>query len=346
MVSLTDDNIKALIPYFGHQDTVIVAPLHWGLGHATRCIPIIYWLKSICKKVIIASDGPALDVLRKEFPELTYYELPSYHIRYKYSSIFWNIVFGLPQILIAMYQERNAAERIAKEDHATIILSDNRLGFRSHSCTNIYLTHQVNILHRRKLIASLGTWMHRYIYKKFDTVFIPDFNGAAALCPLLSHTDLKKAIYIGPLTRIKKLDLDKTVDILVILSGPEPQRTMLESALLKELNILVSYKITFVRGTESKLGARDAIKKHIEILNVLQGEEIERLLNSSKLLIARSGYSTIMDVTELNIPTIWIPTPGQTEQEYLAEINRNKVFQYKLNQNEVNKLQKIIISMI
>jgi UDP-N-acetylglucosamine:LPS N-acetylglucosamine transferase len=109
---------------------------------------------------------------------------------------------------------------------------------------------------------------------------------------------------------------------------------------------LVSYKITFVRGIESKLGARDAIKKHIKILNVLQGEEIERLLNSSKLVITRSGYSTIMDVTELNIPTIWIPTPGQTEQEYLAEINRNKVFQYKLNQNEVNKLQKIIISMI
>ncbi len=345
-MGLKQYNIDSIISLFKEDDVVIFGVLNWGLGHATRSIPMIEWLQKRCKKVIIASDGAALSFLRAKFPLSDFEALPSYNIHYRYESIIFNILTSSFSILKAVRLENQIIKKITEKYHANVIVSDNRLGFYNKICSNIYVTHQINILHRYRMISLLGTRLHSFFYSKFDHFLIPDFNGPSALCPLLSHTDLKKAIYIGPLTRIKKLNLDKTVDILVILSGPEPQRTMLESALLKELNIWTSYKITFVRGTESKLGAKDDIKKHIEILNVLQGEEIERLLNSSKLLIARSGYSTIMDVSELNISTIWIPTLGQTEQEYLAEINRNKVFQNKLNQNELNKLQKIIISMI
>ncbi len=136
MGSLTVDNIKAMGPYFDTQDTVIIAPLHWGLGHAARCIPIIHWLKSKCKKVILASDGQALDLLITEFLDLTYYTLPSCQIRYKYPNILFNIILGLPYILIAMYKEQKIAAQIVKETNATIILSDNRLGFRCEKIKN------------------------------------------------------------------------------------------------------------------------------------------------------------------------------------------------------------------
>lgn len=345
MGSLSDENIKALKPYFDIKDTVIVAPLHWGLGHAARCIPIIYWLKSVCKQVIIASDGPALDILIREFPDLTHYPLPSYQIKYKYSGIFMNIILGLPHILIAMYQEQKITAHIVKETGATLIFSDNRLGFRCPNTKNYYLTHQLNILHPNKLIAALGTYLHQWVIKKFDACFVPDFNNEQSLCPALSKNNHIRSVPIGSISRIEHKKALLNTDILVILSGPEPQRSILEGRLLEILRQMTEYKIIFIRG--SKTPSISAHKDpHIDIIDIADQHQITSVLNQSKLLISRSGYTTIMDIHRLDIKAILIPTPGQTEQEYLADFHQKNPKYQKLNQNELNKLEKTIKSLI
>lgn len=345
-MGLKQYNIDALHPLFTKDDTVIFGVLNWGLGHASRSIPLIDWLQKRCKKVIVASDGTALDYLRMNFPEISFEVLSSYNIRYKYENIALNIATSSFSIFKAVLQERRMIKQIAKKYQATKVISDNRLGFYYPNCTNFYITHQVNIVHSNKLLSFLGTQAHRMFYKKFDKVLIPDFTGKNALGPQLSQSSDEKAVYIGPLTRIRKLDLPKTIDILVLLSGPEPQRSILEKGLLKELNGLDSLNVCFIRGTYLDIDFDEAIKSHLKIQNISNTEETEFMLNSCKLLISRSGYSTIMDTYELKIPTIWIPTPGQTEQEYLADFHQRNSKYQKLNQNELNKLQKIIISMI
>lgn len=345
-MGLKQYNIDEISPLFNEDDIVIFGVLNWGLGHASRSIPIIEWLQQRCKKVIIASEGAALSFLQLNFPTSIFETLPSYNIQYKYENIALNIASSSFSIIKAISQERKLLKNLIEKYEATKVVSDNRLGFHSPICASFYLTHQVNILHQIKWLSFLGTQAHRQFYKKFDKVLIPDFEGINALGVKLSQTTDEKAIYLGPITRIKKLNLEKSIDILVMLSGPEPQRTILEKGLVEELRKLESFKIKFVRGTNRKMHFLHDFKSNIEITDVTNTQDTENLLNSCKLLISRSGYSTIMDTFELNIPTIWIPTPGQTEQEYLAEIHQNNTNQIKLNQNELNKLQKIIISMI
>lgn len=345
MGSLSDENIKALKPYFEIKDTVIVAPLNWGLGHAARCIPIIHWLKSITNEVIIASDGVALELLKEEFPDLRHYPLPSYKIEYRYDSILLNILLDIPNILFATYKERKQTNEIIKNTGATIILSDNRLGFRNALTKNYYMTHQLNLLHSNSLISKIGSKIHQWYISRFDTCFIPDFKAELSICPALSKSNLPNTVYLGTLSRIDKMVTTIENDIVVILSGPEPQRSMLESVLWTALIKLPMYKTLFIRGTKTKRKHTDEYN-HIEVKDFVSQNEISKTLNQSKLLITRSGYTTMMDIHNLEIKAILIPTPGQTEQEYLADYHQKNTRFQKLSQNELNKLQKTIKSLI
>ncbi len=343
MSDLSNSNLSALIPYVAKNDVVIVGVLNWGLGHATRCIPMIDWLATTCRKVIIASDGEALQILNDQFPHLPTYHLPSYGMYYKYEDVGINIIASSPNILRAINIENKLANRVAQDTGATLIISDNRLGFRSKLTKNIYLTHQVNILHRYTYLGKLGTWMHRYFIKKFDHCLIPDYKGGQALAPALSDTESSFYSYTGPMTRIRKLNLPLQFDILVILSGPEPQRTHFELMLWQSLTTMKTFKICIV-GTKTLSLIHEF--PHITVKPLVNTSEIEALLNSSKVLISRSGYTTIMDVFGLDIKAIFVPTPGQTEQEYLANLHSNGSKYIFLKQNELNKLPKTINYLI
>ena len=331
--------------HFKNDDFVLVAALNWGMGHASRCIPLIHWLRRHCAKVIIVSDGAALDLLKAEFPDLTAELLPSYGVTYKYKSILHNVIMSSPSVISAIIREKMIARELVNKYKATVILSDNRLGFRTKGVRNYYITHQINILHPDPIIARLGTLLHQKYIRKFDTCFVPDFVGQKALCKALSYNKDIEAEYLGPLTRIRPLNLPKEIDICVILSGPEPQRSILESLLLPELNRMNDHKIQFVRGTTQNFAGKPA-EDHILMADIMDTSNIETLLNTSKLLIARSGYSTMMDINHLDIEAILIPTPGQTEQEYLAYTIQNDSKYKIINQNETNKLPEIIQSMI
>lgn len=326
------------------KKTILVAPLHWGLGHATRCVPIIRALLAHNFNVLLASDGGALLLLQKEFPELESIELPSYNIKYpkKGSQFKWKILLKLPQIKKTMEAEKRIVKHLVKTEKIQGIISDNRFGVRNKAVPSAFITHQLNVL--TGSTTAFTSKMHRKIIKKFDVCWVPDVADAIInLSGKLGHLKQERfpVKYIGILSRMEKKEAQKTTDILVLLSGPEPQRTILEEMLKKSLKISEK-KILMVCGiveTEQKWTDFENIK----MVNFMKSDELENAINQSEIVISRSGYTTIMDLTVLEKKAFFIPTPGQYEQEYLAKRLKNLgiVPSCKQEKFELKKLDQI-----
>ena len=301
------------------KKTILVTPLNWGLGHATRCIPIINGLLENGFDVLLGGDGASLELLKQEFPELLSITLPSYNITYpKEGKLFKRqMLFKLPHIYSASKREQKAVKKLVTSGQVQGIISDNRLGVRNKNVPSVYITHQLRVLSGSTTLMS--SKMHQKYISKFDTCWVPDYKNEPNLSGKLGHLDVVKenVSYIGPLSRMKQKEAFKENDILVILSGPEPQRTLLEKKLLQEL-AKTKKKVLLVRGVIENIKTK--LKKgNITIVNYLTTPDLEKALNASELIISRSGYTTIMDLASLNKKAFFIPTPGQFEQEYLAK---------------------------
>ena len=298
---------------------ILVAPLNWGLGHATRCIPIIKALIANNYQPIIASDGVALKLLQKEFPGISTIELPGYDITYakKGKNFKFKLLLGLPKLIKTINAENAVTQKIVKMHDIAGIISDNRLGVHSKKVPSVFITHQLNVLSGNT--TWLSTKMHSKIIKKFDVCWIPDVKADPNLSGKLGHPDTFEipTEYIGPLSRFEKKHQKISSDIMVLISGPEPQRTLLEEKLLRELNPYQG-KIIVVRGVMEQ---EQTIKVlgNMKTYNFMTSDLLEKSLNESALIISRSGYTTVMDLAKLNKKAFFIPTPGQFEQEYLAK---------------------------
>ncbi len=302
---------------------ILVAPLNWGLGHATRCIPIIKGLLVQGHQPFIASDGVALSLLQKEFPDLPSFELPSYKISYaeKGKNFKIKMIWDSPKVIKAMALEKKAVKKLVKEHGLNGIISDNRLGAYYKKVPCVFITHQLNVL------SGNTTWMsskaHQKIIKKFDACWVPDVEGKPNLTGKLGHLKKSKLniAYLGPLSRFEKEDVPLVYDLTVLLSGPEPQRTFLEEKLLQGLSCFEG-DILFVKG---KIEAEQTVeniqlpKGNIKLFNFMQSEALQTALNQSKKVLCRSGYTTVMDLAKLEKKAFFIPTPGQYEQEYLGK---------------------------
>ena len=302
---------------------ILVAPLNWGLGHATRCIPIIHELLAHGHQPFIASDGVALTLLKKEFPELPAFELSSYKISYaeKGKNFKIKMIWDSPKVLKAMAKEKKEVKRLVKEHGLDGIISDNRLGAYYKKVPCVFITHQLNVL------SGNTTWMsskaHQKIIKKFDACWVPDVQDKPNLTGKLGHLKKSKLniAYLGPLSRFEKKELPLIYDLMVLLSGPEPQRTFLEEKLLTELRGFEG-NILFVKGKIEDEQVREEIwtsNGNIIHYNFMKSAELEEALNQSKQVLCRSGYTTVMDLAKLEKKAFFIPTPGQYEQEYLAK---------------------------
>ena len=302
---------------------ILVAPLNWGLGHATRCIPIINALLDQGHQPFIASDGVALALLQKEFPDLPSFELPSYKITYaeKAKNFKIKMIWDSPKVIKAMAKEKKAVKKLVKEHELDGIISDNRLGVFYKRVPCVFITHQLNVL------SGNTTWMsskaHQNIIKKFDVCWVPDVEGKPNLTGKLGHLKKKKKNikYLGPLSRFEKSQKDYSYDLMVLLSGPEPQRTLLEEKLLEELKGYDG-SVLFVKGKIEENQTHEIIvngDSTINLFNFMQSKELENAINQSELILCRSGYTTVMDLAKLEKKAFFIPTPGQYEQEYLAK---------------------------
>lgn len=302
-----------------HRKRILVAPLNWGLGHATRCIPIIEALENHGFEPVIASDGVALALLRKEFPNHLCLEIPSYRIEYARNGAFFKLkmIMQIPNMIAAARQENSAVNKIVKQYGISGVISDNRMGVFSNEVPSVFISHQLNVL------TGNTTWLTTYIHKKFIRKYrecwVPDVSGNPNLSGKLGHTDdfSLNVKYIGPLSRLGKKQLTKKYDLMVILSGPEPQRTLLEKKLAHELKHY-SGKVLFIKGQVEEMQKSEQ-REHITYYNFMDSAGLEQAFNESEIVLCRSGYTTIMDLAQLGKKAFFIPTPGQYEQEYLAK---------------------------
>lgn len=315
------------------EKRILVAPLNWGLGHATRCIPIIKELINNDFDPIIGSDGSALALLRKEFPSLESVELPSYNVNYSKKAKYFKfkLISNLPSIAIAIKNENKFVHEFIKSHNINGIISDNRLGLYNKQVPSAIITHQLNVLSGRT--TWISTKLHQKLINKFDECWVPDFKGTNNLSGVLGHlkSNVITTKYIGPLSRFNKTEAAIKYDLMVLLSGPEPQRSLLEKKLLSELKHY-SGKVIFVKGKIASEQKKE-VNGNLEIYNYMTSQELENTINESELILSRSGYTTIMDLHKLKKKAYFIPTPGQYEQTYLAKkLKKDNVAPYCLQE--------------
>lgn len=299
---------------------VLVAPMDWGLGHATRCIPLIRTLLELDCTVFVAGSGPSLEILKEAFPALTaFFELPSYGPMYARSSaLMWKLARQFPRLLKTVRQEQVITGEIVRRNSIDVVISDNRYGCYAGKTVNFFIGHQMNL----PLPAGLRwlgpgiNYFHRKYLEKFDGWWVPDWKGSDSLAGDLSQTDHYKAIHLGPLSRFDKLPaVPKVFDVTFVLSGPEPQRTMLEERIIT-LAAGQSRKIGLVRGVRDRPMSRNGAG--LIVFDLADSATVADMIAKSEVLVARPGYSTIMDLAHTGGRAVFVPTPGQAEQEYLA----------------------------
>lgn len=299
---------------------ILVAPLNWGLGHATRCIPIINELLDQNIDVHIASDGPALDLLKAEYPQLPTHILPGYNVHYKGQNMALSMFLQSFKILKAIKREHQWLQHIVKDNGIDAVISDSRFGCYSKKTPSVIISHQLNIIAPSWSTTIINRYNKRLL-QCFNKIWVPDLPPPHSIASSLTKMSKRyetQANYIGTLSRMTKMNLKRVNDIAIILSGPEPQRTELEKEIIKQAIQLLDKRIVIVRGLMDNEPYEDRLPPHIQIIPYLTTSKLNELMSSSALIIARSGYSTIMDLHKLEKQAVLIPTPGQTEQEYLA----------------------------
>lgn len=303
---------------------ILIAPLDWGLGHATRCIPIIKLLIQRGHAVLLAAEGKQAKLLSQEFPDLELLPLSGYRLKYSAfrNSTSWKIFFQIPKILISIKREHRWLATILSQRRIDLVISDCRFGLHSNKVRTVFITHQLTIR------SPFGKWtesilrkMNYHFINKFNECWVPDFEGPHQLAGELSHPPQlprTPVTYIGGLSRFEattQTGTETPYDLLIILSGPEPQRSIWENKLLNDLRNYTG-KAALARGLP---GEETTITlPGVDVFNHLGGDQLCRLALRSRLVISRPGYTTVMDLVKLRKKMVLVPTPGQTEQEYLG----------------------------
>lgn len=324
---------------------VLIAPLNWGLGHATRCIPLINAFLEKGRRPVLASDGAALELLKKEFPQLSAIELPSYDIRYDGNNMIWTMGKQLPKIVNAIRAEHRTLAKIVKNRHIGLVLSDSRFGLYHSGVHSIFMTHQLNIKVPNALLEQAVGILNRRIIRQFDEVWVPDFPKKPRLAGTLSDNTaaFPNLTYIGPLSRLERKKVAKKYDLIAVLSGPEPQRTIFQNIIIHQLQH-TEKQCLLVLGRPNLVALPEVTNSNITILPYLTSQGLNEAILASDTVVCRSGYSSLMDLVKLGKRALLIPTPGQTEQVYLAA-HLSEQYGFVFQRQKALNLQKGIHSL-
>lgn len=361
--------------------TVLVSPLNWGFGHAGRMIPVALELKRRGCEVIFAADSSILEMAGRDLPGIRLVEIPGLRIRYSRRLPQYICIFlQLPRIIASAFAEHWVLQRLVREMNPSLIISDNRLGFYHRKVYSVYVTHQLRIPFPwlLRFMEPLAAWLHRLIINRFDLCLVPDFPGDENLSGRLSHGLRlpRNMMYTGPLSRFASADESKVsasatrtghagsgssvatgaVDsplhidqekaacisgnpyVCLILSGPEPQRTLL---LEKVAGALCGVEQVILSTGPVPHPFRE---KHpsATFITAPAKETMHRIIITSSLVITRAGYTSVMELFSLGRGAVIIPTPGQTEQEYIGMHLNGKYGFVTLDQDRLELLPGIV----
>ena len=306
---------------------VFASPLSWGLGHATRDIPIIEELLSRGHEVTVGSSGNALALLQKECPECNFLLFKDYPAPYSSSRFFLpSFAASLPTLLLAIHQEKKRFDEILAENKFDLIISDNRMGVYSERIPSYFISHQLCYSLPRPLypLEIMTMPFNSLFHRHFMGVIVPDIspygggkNLSGKLCRSFMPATVRRTYYAGILASSKKIDVEADLDFLIIVSGPEPQRTLLEKIILQQVQSLPGEKVVLLgsprQERHEKLDASTTVHSYVS------NEDKALLMNRARFILSRSGYTTMMELAELDKKhALLTPTPGQTEQEYLS----------------------------
>lgn len=304
---------------------VFLSPLNWGLGHSTRDIPIIRELLKHGHEVTIGTSGNALALLKRECPQCNFVLFKDYPAPYSASRFFLpKFVASIPLLLRALARERKKLDQILAENRFDLIISDNRMGVYSHKIPSYFITHQLRFSLPTYLypFEMLTIPVNSFFHIKYDGVIVPDTapngnNLSGKLCRSNLDITNQRVYYSGILTSTEKMQVAEDLDYLAIVSGPEPQRTKLEEIILKQVQKLPGEKVVLLGSPQKEYHQK--LDQHTTVHSYLSTEEKVELMNRARFLITRSGYTTMMEMVEIDKKKgLFTPTPGQTEQEYLS----------------------------
>lgn len=327
----------------------LIAVLDWGIGHASRSLALAHFLEEQGEIVFLASAGAGLSFLSKEYPNRqNILPLPPYQISYQSTNMVWNIARQLPQIFRTIRAEQRQIEALVRTHCIDRIISDSRFGAYSKHRPSVFLSHQLHPIFG----LPFAQWGYRYLLRHFQEFWVPDESQQQRLSGQLSDAQSYKAVYyIGQLSRLKPdKNQQKKADkpaytLLCLLSGPEPQRSHLETVLLAQLQKIPGQHL-LIQGLPQK--SSDVQQGNCRLLSFSNTEATAHYLEAAAVILCRSGYSTLMDLSALGKKAILIPTPGQTEQIYLAQRAEKQGWAVTLTQsalNDASNLQQAILSL-
>ncbi|UCE73333.1 MAG: hypothetical protein JSV56_09900 [Methanomassiliicoccales archaeon] len=333
---------------------VLYGVCSWGLGHATRSLPIIRKLIEEGNEVTIVSTGSSLELLKMELKDKArYLDFEDYPLPYtEKSKVFLlKFIYFSPRLIRSIIDEHKSIVKFIDKNKFDFIISDNRYGIFHRNIPSFLITHQLRVIApaRIKSVENSFERFNAYFQRYFKNIMVPDYEHdgiSGDLAHNLNHLKSKKVRYFGIISDFKKMEVAEDVDLLFSISGPEPQRQVLEDLVIQQINdIEGNIILSLGRNLNNKIDAmRNSLNENIQLYDFLPGEQREMIMNRAKFIISRSGYSTLMDIYALGKRAMFIPTPQQTEQEYLAKYHESMGnFLYK-NQHEIDLLTDLKIA--
>ena len=336
---------------------VLVSPLSWGLGHATRDLPIIRYFLERGHHVTIAAEGRALTLLEHEVPQCDFIEFKDYPSPFTTSRHFiLKFLAMMPMFQTAVNGERRKMERLLRKRKFDLILSDHRYSVRWPGIPSFIISSMLSVIAPIWMYAEgIGPKLYPIDFllemynvrtmSRFDRIIVPDeaddrVHLGCRMTHWLDRFDMKRVYYAGIIANIKRLHLEEDVDVFITISGPEPQRTELEKVILAQVERLPGERIVVTCGKPETRRVR-RIGDRITVYDWLSRREQVEMLNRARLVVCRSGYTTIMELAELGKKALFIPTPYQTEQEYLAWMYGRRGWFHSVSQYDLDLVRDV-----
>lgn len=345
MLIIKSTFVKIRLLHISAQKKILISALDWGMGHTTRSVPIIQYIINSGYEVIFAGNNWQCTYIKQTFPSITAINLEGYNVSYNQGrkGFMITLLKQLPGILKTIRKEHKWLQKVIEKENIDGVISDNRYGLWAKRKPCVIMTHQLSpISGLGKRVDNIIRRLHYQQLKKFTDCWVVDIAGSNNLSGKLGHPYIfpENAHYIGLLSQLEDARIEKVPgSLLILLSGPEPQRSILSDILWNQLKNYEGH-VYFVEGNDSKLRS-EKIPHNIQYFKRIERSQLQPLLEDAEFVICRSGYSTLMDLARLNKKAIVIPTPGQTEQLYLADYLRQQGMLLSYDQKQFDLITAI-----